>query len=395
MTESREDGDRRASLRVLWVTQDFPPERGGVQTYSAELVRALVGLGYRVEVVAPAADGAAAHDGRFPCAVHRVGLPRDTMPVAASARVLERILRERFDVVFCAQWNTAGAAALARARGWVGALAIAAHGRELLWQPPLARGTYDRARRRVLRRADAVFAVSGFTGGLVGELGVEPQRTWVVPNGTDPAAFDDPAAVARGAALRARHGGPLVLSLARLVPHKGIDVVLQAISTLSEPAGLRYVVVGDGPDRPRLEALARRLGVSDRVIWRARVDDDGRAAWLHACDVFALMSRRRGCDVEGFGIALLEAAACRRPVIAGRSGGVADAVQDGVTGWLCPPEDPVAVARRLEMLLSNRELGRAAGQAGRERLERAFTWRHAARSIAAALERVVEQVTSV
>lgn len=382
------------SLRILWVTQDFPPERGGVQTYSAELARALVGLGHRVEVVAPATDGAASHDRRFPCAVHRVGAPRDTMPVAASPRVLERVLRERFDVVFCAQWNTAGAAALARAQGRVGALAIAAHGRELLWRPPVGRALYDRVRHRILRRADAVFAVSGFTGGLAGELGVDPRRTWVVPNGTDPTAFDDPAAVARGATLRARHGGPLVLSIARLVPHKGIDVVLQAISSLQGPAGLRYVVVGDGADRARLEALARRLGVADRVIWRARIDDDERAAWLHACDVFALMSRRRGCDVEGFGIALLEAAACRRPVIAGRSGGVADAVQDGVTGWLCPPEDPDAVARRLEMLLADRELGRAAGEAGRARLERAFTWRHAAATISEVLQRVVEQVTS-
>lgn len=383
------------SLRVLWVTQDFPPERGGVQTYSAELVRALALLGHRVEVVAPTADGAAEHDGRFPCPVHRVRCPRDAMPIAASTRVLERLGRGGFDVVFCAQWNTAGAAAWARARGWVGRLAIAAHGRELLWRPPVARAAYDHARRRVLGRADAVFAVSGFTGGLVGELGVDPARTWVVANGTDPRAFDDPAAVARGAALRAHHGGPLVLSLARLVPHKGIDVVLEAIASLPALGGLRYVVLGDGPDHARLHALAQRLGVAHRVIWRPRVDDDERAAWLHACDVFALMSRRRGCDVEGFGIALLEAAACRRPVIAGRSGGVADAVQDGVTGWLCPPEDPAAVARRLQALLADRELGRAAGEAGRERLERAFTWGHAARSITAVLERAVEQVTSV
>lgn len=381
------------SLRVLWVTQDFPPEHGGVQTYSAELVRALVGRGHHVEVVAPASAAAPAHDGRFVCEVHRVGWPRDTMPMASSARVLERSVRGRIDVVFCAQWNTAAAAALARSRGWIRGLAISAHGRELLWRPPVGRIAYDHARRRLLARADAVFAVSRFTGGLVRELGVDPARTWVVPNGTSVAALDYPAAVLGGAALRARHGGPLLLSIARLMPHKGIDVVMQAVARLPDRGALRYAVVGDGPDRARLEALAADLGIAHRMIWCRRVDDDERAAWLHACDVFALMSRRRGCDVEGFGIALLEAAACRRPVLAGRSGGIADAVEDGVTGWLCPPEDPAAVAAKLQMLLGDHVLARAAGHAARERLERGFTWDHAARLITTALERVVEQVT--
>ena len=123
------------SLRVLWVTQDFPPDLGGIQTYSAELVRALVTLGVHVEVVAPTRDGADVHDRRFPARVHRIAVPRDAMPIAASLRVL--VERGHFDVAMHAQWTTATGSLAARRRGRIGRVVVAAHGRELLWRPPV------------------------------------------------------------------------------------------------------------------------------------------------------------------------------------------------------------------------------------------------------------------
>ncbi len=377
------------SLRVLWVSQDFVPDRGGVQTYSGELVRALTAAGHRVEVVAPKAHGDRAHDGGFPCVIHRVACLRDAMPVASVPTVSRLLGAGRFDAVVCAQWNTALGPAIARARRRVGCLAIAAHGRELLWRPALGGAMYARARRELLGRADVVFAVSRFTARLAAELGIAPAKLEVVRNGTDPRAFDDPRLVAMGAALRARHGGPLVVTVARLVPHKGIDTMLRAIARLG---GVRYVVVGAGPDAPRLRALASALGVADRVIWRDRADDRERSAWLHAADVFALLSRRRGCDVEGFGIVLLEAAACGKAVLAARSGGIPDAVVDGATGVLCDGDDPQTVAGHLDALLGDPVRRDTLGRAARARLERELDWSHAAAAIAARLHSNVARV---
>ncbi|MFO0634222.1 MAG: glycosyltransferase family 4 protein [Nannocystaceae bacterium] len=376
-------------LRLLWVSQDFPPDRGGVQTYSAELVRALVQRGLHVEVVAPAVAGADDHDIGFVAPVHRVPVPRDSMPLLGAPAVAARLATRRFDAALHAQWNTAAGSVLARNRGWIRTLAIAAHGRELLWQPGFARAAYDRTRRAALARADAVFAVSHHTAGLVRGLGVAADRVSVVHNGTDPTPFDRPALRQRAAELRAGLPGTIVLTVARLVPHKGIDMMLRALAELapSQPQ-LHYVVLGRGRDRERLHALARQLGVAERVRWVEGADFDELGAWLHACDLFALMSRDHAPDVEGFGIALLEAAACGKPALAGRSGGIVDAVQDGATGVLCAPEDPHAIAAALRELIDDASGRARMGQAARARLDASLLWQHAAARVAARLEQL-------
>jgi len=370
------------SLRILWVSQDFAPERGGVQTHGVQLVRALAAAGHAVEVVAPRAAGDREHDARMPGPVHRIAVPRDTMPLGCVPAVTRLLARGRFDAVVCGQWNTASGAVIARARDHVATLAIAAHGRELLWQPKLGVAAYDRFRRMIIGRADLVLAVSRFTAGLVAGVGVERSRIAVVPNGTNPAEFDDPLARTRASALRLEHGAPLVVTVARLVARKGIDTVMRAMARLRGPVDARYAVVGSGPDRARLHALAQTLGISSRMIWCEHADDRERTAWLHAGDVFALVARDEGHDVEGFGIVLLEAAACGKPVLAGRAGGMADAVVDGSTGILCASTDVDEVTRRLQSLLDDPVGARAMGTAGRARVERELTWTHAAAEIA-------------
>jgi phosphatidylinositol alpha-1,6-mannosyltransferase len=378
------------SASVLWVTQDFPPDKGGIQTYSAELVRALVELGHEVDVVAPERPQARAYDRAFPARVHRLPGPRDAMPAIAIPFVLAMTGRKRFDVVVHAQWPTATGSVLARRRERIGALVLAAHGRELLWRPRVLAGAYDRWRRTVLHAADRVVAVSRYTGGLVRDLGVDASRTCVVSNGTDVARLHRSAVIERAATLRATAAigpGPLVVTVARLVPHKGIDTVIRALPEVARAVpGVQYVVVGGGHDRARLVQLAHAAGIAHRVHFVGCVDDDEVSAWLHACDVLALPSRERRPDVEGFGIVLLDAAACGRPVVAGRSGGIADAVIDGETGLLCDPDRTDEVARALIDVLRDRELARRLGAAGRERVERDFTWAHAGRRLHAIVE---------
>jgi phosphatidylinositol alpha-1,6-mannosyltransferase len=168
----------------------------------------------------------------------------------------------------------------------------------------------------------------------------------------------------------------MVLCVSRLVTRKGQDVLIRSmdvVRTLVPDAVL--VVVGDGPDAGRLRDLARTAPAGS-VVFAGAVPDDELPAHYGACDVFAMPCRSRwgGLEVEGFGIVFLEAAAAGRAVVAGRSGGAAEAVLDGETGLLVEGREPKAVALAVARLLLDPALRGRMGAAGRARVEARFTW---------------------
>jgi phosphatidylinositol alpha-1,6-mannosyltransferase len=176
-----------------------------------------------------------------------------------------------------------------------------------------------------------------------------------------------------------------VLSAGRLVRRKGVDTLLRAFAALWRgEAGPALVVAGDGPDRGRLEALARGLRVPVRFL--GRVPDGELSGLYSAADLFVLAAREEPeGDVEGFGLVLLEAAACGTPAVACRSGGVPDAVDDGVSGLLVPPDDPAALAAALTRVLTDDALRRWLACGARARAERSG-WDVAADAIQRRLE---------
>lgn len=377
-------------MRVLLVSQDFPPHVGGIQTYSLELARRLALVCDRLEVVAPMAPGWEGLDRTLPFPVRRVHSSTDALVARGMPALWGRAWRGRFDVAFHAQWNTAPGSLMARrALGHPRRVFVAAHGRELLLRPvarlPVAQRLYDAARRRVLRGADGLFCVSRYTAGLARDLGVDSGRIHVIPNGVDAARFDLPDAPSRALEFRRRHDlldRPCFVTVARLMPHKGIDTGIEALPALRQRVpGATYVVVGNGPDAPRLRELADRLGVSDAVRFLGRVSDAEVVDALLACDVFALLSRESPPDVEGFGLVLLEAGACGRPVLGARSGGIPDAVADGDSGLLVPSDDPHATADALIRLLGEPALARGLGEGGRRRARGVLSWDRAAKAI--------------
>lgn len=376
-------------MRLLVVSQDFPPHVGGIQTYTLELARRLVRWCEALEVVAPWAPGAAELDRTLPFAVRRVPGSTNALVLRGLPALLGRAWGGRFDVALHAQWNTAPGSLLARKGGRPRRVFVAAHGRELLLRPaqrvPAVQRLYDRARRGVLHGADGIFAVSRYTAGLARELGVDPGRIHVVPNGVDAARFALADAAERAQGFRERHdlqGRPCFATVARLQPHKGIDTGIAALPELRRRVpGATYVVVGDGPDAARLRGLAQQLGVAEHVRMLGRVADDEVVDALLACDAFALLSREAVPDVEGFGLVLLEAGACGRPVLGACSGGIPDAIADGDSGLLVPPDDVAATTDALARLLGDEALARRLGEGGRRRAQGAFSWDRAARAI--------------
>ncbi len=174
-------------------------------------------------------------------------------------------------------------------------------------------------------------------------------------------------------------GKQVILTLARLTARKGHDVVLQALPAVFaiHPDAV-YVVAGKGENESKLRQLVQQLGLTQKVIFTGFVPDEEKAILYSACDVYVLLSRQEGIQVEGFGITLLEASACARPVVAGRHGGVLDAVEDGVTGLLVEPDDVEGVATAIKSLLGDGEYARVLGENGRLKVETYANWHNVA-----------------
>ena len=364
-------------MRLVLVTQDFPPRRGGIQTYALELAKRLATRLPAFAVIAPKTDGAEAVDRDLPFRVLRSG-SSDTLIAAAAPLLAELTFRDGFDHTLHAQWSTLPAALGLRAAKRIRLAAVAAHGRELLLAPwrasPLAQRAYDAVRRRTLTAADRVLAGSEYTANLARTLGVRDERLFVTRYGTDPARFRPLDA----SALRARlglTGRPVLLTIARLVERKGIDSVLRALPAVRRSVpNVCYVVAGDGPERQRLGALTRELGLDDCVNFVGPIADAELPLWYSLADVFVMPSRSEPPDVEGFGIVFVEASACERPVVAARAGGVPDAVADGISGLLVTPGDSGELTTKLSELLLEPARAAELGRRGRERVLAELNW---------------------
>jgi glycosyltransferase involved in cell wall biosynthesis len=229
---------------------------------------------------------------------------------------------------------------------------------------------YLQLERALARGSFAVIHVSASQAREAAALGLTPPgRTRVIVNGIDAGRVQATAARAplTPAAVGLEPGAPVLGTVARLDPVKALDVLLRAFARLgARVPGARLLIVGDGPEGPRLRALARELGVDGRVMFAGFRADAVR--WLPLMDVFASASRR-----EGLPLAMLEAMACERPVVATRVPGHEDAVEHGETGVLVTADDPDALAAAAAGLLTDAPRRAALGAAGRRRVESRFT----------------------
>jgi phosphatidyl-myo-inositol dimannoside synthase len=199
----------------------------------------------------------------------------------------------------------------------------------------------------------------------------------LVPPGIDPAHFHTEVSDAE---VRRRHGldgHPVICCVARLTLRKGQDKIIRALPWLArEHPDVRFLVVGTGPDRERLEGLAFRKRVAERVVFAGEVSHDVLPQYFRAGDVFAMPCRTRklGLEVEGFGLAFLEASAVGRPAVAGDSGGAPEAVIHGETGLVVDGGEVDEVAEAIGGLLGDPQRAAKLGAAGADRVHRDFTW---------------------
>jgi phosphatidylinositol alpha-1,6-mannosyltransferase len=354
----------------LLVTNDFPPKVGGIQSYLWELWRRLPADEFAVLTIDH--EGAKAFDAAAPYRIERLKVPM-LLPTPKLRRTIERLAPE------------VGASLVvldpALPVGLIGPslelpYAVVLHGAEVT-----VPGRLPGARTllaRVISRASLIVAAGGYPAAEARRAtGGELPPTVVVPPGVDLERFH-PLDPAERSAARRRLGlpedGRLVVAVSRLVPRKGMDVLIEAAARLApERPDLTVAIGGTGRDAPRLARLVARTGAPVRLL--GRVPDEDLPALDGAADVWAMCCRNRwwGLEQEGFGIVFLEAAAAGVPQLAGRSGGAGEAVLHGTTGLVADrPGDVVVVTEALGRLLDDAELRSRLGSAARERAVESF-----------------------
>ena len=374
-------------MRHLFITQDYTPDLGGMARRHVELCRRFPSDSL---VSTVRADGMTAADAAEPVPVHRQPFTFSQAGRFTNQVAWARWLRREaaaFDVVHCGNIRPCGYAAWwAWRRAGVPYL-IYVNGGDLLRERKKASQALKRTTaRRIFGDAAGIIANSAWTGELardvMREIGVSPLPLVAdFPLGTDPRQFAPGQATGE---VRERFGlgvAPYLLTVARLVPHKGQDVAIRALARLAtELPTLRYVMVGEGPDEQRLRALASTLGVGGRVVFAGAMRDDMLPAVYAGAALYVGLSRLLPpINVEGFGISFVEAAASGVPSVAGDSGGVRSAVLDAQTGILVPPEDDVRVADAIRTLMVDEPLRRRLGAAAREAALQRFNWDRVAR----------------
>jgi len=367
--------------RRLLITLGFPPAVGGMQQYLYQRCRALDEE--QITVLAPKTSGWREFDAQQTFPIRRWSGFLGQTPVIK--RFLQLILpffhalalyhQQAFDWIECGQALPFGLIALYCKKALGVPYLVWAYGNDILkpQRYPFLKGLLH----VILSNADALVAVSQSTKRKIVQLGLDPEKVTVIHPSVGTRLFHSQN---DSSAVMARHhlqGKRVILTVARLVERKGVDVVIRAMPKITESIpNAVYLIVGAGPYQEKLERLVKELELEGRIIFAGYVTDEELPCYYGACDVFVLVSRTledKG-EMEGFGIVYLEAGACGKPVIAGRGGGASEAVEDGVTGLLVDPSDVGEIANAIVRVLEDEELARRLGENGRTRARQQPDW---------------------
>lgn len=361
---------------LLVITNDFGPRQGGIESFVHALLERLPRGSFTVYTSSQSASEPFDRD--------------------FEQRTGARVFRDRARVLLPSPRVSRAVATLARAIGadtaWFGAAAPLAlmashlrsagvgrilattHGHEVWWaQLPPAR----MALRRIGRDVDVLTYLGPFTREAISSAlkAADHRKLERLTPGVDLEHFHEGG----GEQVRERYGltqAPVIVCISRLVHRKGQDRLIEALPLIrSQVPNARLMIVGKGPRESALRKLATKHGVHESVIFTGAVPYAELPAHYSAGTIFAMPTRTRlaGMEVEGLGMVYLEASACGRAVVAGRSGGSPDAVIAGVTGDLVD-DDVQQIARAIIALLSDPERRHQMGQAGRAWVEQEWGW---------------------
>lgn len=384
-------------MRVLFIVTAYKRSDEDVITpWMTELILNLKERGVDVEVFAPSYKGlrehtvdgirvrrfryffsrweSLTHDQTAPDRLERGLFVKLLVPffvVGGIIGIVRLVRKEKYDILQ-AHWPIPSFI-LARAGGMMRDTRIVSsfYGVELRWvrnKLPFLKSFL----RWAINGSDAVTAITSSTASEI--TLVQDTDVRIIPYSVGLGGKSAPADEPDGATSGSDSDG-VILFAGRLVERKGVDYLLRALKSVRDKHDARLVIVGDGPERERLVALAVELGIENAVTFAGFVDDDQLAGYYRACSMLVLPAvfDRKG-DTEGQGVVLVEAMSFGKPVIASGIGGIRDVVVDGETGILVPEKECDRLSAAIIRLLDDREMARAMGSRGYERYHETYRW---------------------
>ncbi len=363
---------------TLFVTNDFGPRAGGIETFIIGLIERLPHAS--VVVYTSSQSDTESYDAQW-FADFGVRVVRDRqkilLPTPRVARAVGALARDlQIEVACFGAAAPLGLLAPTLRRAGVKRIVALTHGHEVWWAKLFP---FSWAIHRVGESVDVVTYLGEFTRKAISKaLTPEATKSMVrIAPGIDIEHFSPNGDAMK---LRAELGltsKRVIVSVGRLVHRKGQDRLIQAMpQILRSIPNAHLLLVGQGPYREKLENFAREAGVSQNVTFIGRIAYQQLPEYFRVGDIFAMPSRSRfrGLEVEGLGIVYLEASACGLPVIAGNSGGAPDAVLEGETGLVVDGTDVDAIAHAAIDLLGDPQKSESMGLAGRNWITKSWSW---------------------
>jgi len=378
---------------AIMLAEVFPPDKGGIQTMLFNIANLHPGI----KVITPKQKNAKKFDKKQNFTIYHKGLRPikglgnkitrkignilwsgsgfDSIVLKETFNLLlKQSLKKQIKVIHCGHIR-AGLTGFIFKKLFNIPYFINIHGLEInlpLYKP----GPRKKYLEKILKNADKIFSSSQQTKNICTKYGVKPGKVVVIPLGVDLEKFNTQTS---GDNIRKRYNltdKKVIFSVSRLVKRKGFDQVIKSLpEVIKKIPNCVYLLAGNGSDKSRLTNLIKKYNLQNRVIFSGQVKESELGQFYAAADLFAMPSRELADgDVEGFGIVYLEAAACAKPVVAGDSGGIRDAVIHNQTGLIVNPNKTQEIAQAIIRLLENEELSNRLGQAGRKRVEQEYNW---------------------
>lgn len=378
-------------MRLLLFASEFPPGPGGIGTHAQQLAHQLLGLGWQVAVITSQNYAEASEINAFnqaqPFPIVRLSYLKGA-PIKAAYRwrIASRWIRDWAPDIMLASGDRDVLLCALLARRYRLPWVAVEHGRiPPQWERPLKIWAFQ--------QASSVVSVSRYSWQQLLRLGVNPRGSRVITNGADADRFKTLTSLAI-IDLRAKVGvkhGRILLTVGNVSDRKGQDVVIRALPRIIEQIpDTHYLMAGLPTREKQFSELANRLGVASQVHFLGQVDDAILLGLFNCCDVFVMTSRHTIDEFEGFGIAVVEAALCGKPAVVSGNSGLAEAIDDGVTGLAVEEDDEQATADAIISLLKDDVLRSRMGAAARQRALTQQTWAHCAKEYDALFRHLLE-----
>ncbi len=367
-------------MKSLFITGDFPPMTSGIATQLYNSWKHLPSE--RIIVLAPKVAGWEDFDKEQDFRIVRRRLPSGSSLFARIVKsfllifYIWRIVRKvKVGKMHCAVLISTGISGLVFKKFFKIPYCVYVYGGEV--------EKYKRIKaahpfmRLISRDAQKIIANSEYTRDEFIKFGISSEKLVVINPGVDTQRFMPAPRALEIEKKYVLKNKKVLLTVARLVERKGQDVVIKSLPrVIDKVPNLVYLIVGEGPQEARLKGLVKKLYIEPYVNFVGYISENGLPGYYNSCDVFIMPNREtKGTEIiEGFGISFIEANACGKPVIGGRSGGVGDAIIDGVTGILVDPLNTKDIANAILMLLIDEDYAKRLGDSGRSRVCRDFRW---------------------